>query len=241
MKVCWLEQGEHDVPVENDWLSSSEAICMNALRVAKRRSDWRLGRWTAKRALAVLLNLPAAPEALARIEIRPAQSGEPEAFLNHQSAAVTISISHSAGKAVCAVAPPGVELGCDVETIEARSDAFISDYFTDSERAVVAEAPTADRSRLATLLWSAKESALKALHEGLRLDTRSVTVSLGDVSFDLNGWSPLRVCHDGGQVFLGWWQHSEGVVRTVVANSPADCPTELNLPAYCPAPPSRCA
>lgn len=181
MKVCWLEQSKRDVPQENDWLSSSEATCMNVLRVAKRQSDWRLGRWTAKRAVAAFLNLHACPEALATIEIRPAQSGEPEVFINHQSATVTISISHSAGKAVCAVAQSGPQLGCDLETIEPHSDAFISDYFTAEEQAMVSRASASDRPWLTTLSWSAKESTLKALHEGLRLDTRSVTVSLGDV------------------------------------------------------------
>jgi 4'-phosphopantetheinyl transferase len=241
MKLHWLEQSEPDVPVENDWLGPCEATCMSALRIAKRRTDWRLGRWTAKRALAVYLELPAHPEVLARIEVRPAPSGEPEVFIGDQPALAAISLSHSGGRAVCAVAPPGVQLGCDLETIEPRSDAFISDYFTAEEQALVARAPASDRPWLVTLLWSAKESALKALHEGLRLDTRSVTVSLGDASSDLNGWSRLQARHDGGQAFYGWWQHGDGVIRTMVANSPAECPLPTNLPTYSPDRASRCA
>ena len=79
MDVCWLEQTEADVPAENDWLNASEAARLNAMRFAKRRADWRLGRWTAKRALAVCLNLPFDRRALAGIEIRSAPSGAPEA------------------------------------------------------------------------------------------------------------------------------------------------------------------
>ena len=91
------------------------------------------------------------------------------------------------------VAKSGVEIGCDLEMVEPRSDAFVADYFTIEEQALVARASAEDRPRLLALLWSAKESALKALHEGLRLDTRSVIVNPFDGSFDLNGWSPLHV------------------------------------------------
>ena len=85
------------------------------MRFAKRRDDWRLGRWTAKRALAAYLNLPSNPQTLADIEIRPAPSGAPEVFVANKPAAVTISLSHRGGVAACAVAPSGMELGCDLE------------------------------------------------------------------------------------------------------------------------------
>ena len=104
MDVYWLEQTEADVPAENDWLSASEAVCLNSMRFAKRRADWRLGRWTAKCALSAYLNVPAHPQVLAKIEIRPAPSGAPEVFFGNQPAAVTISLSHRAGIAACAVA-----------------------------------------------------------------------------------------------------------------------------------------
>jgi phosphopantetheinyl transferase len=77
---------------------------------------------------------------------------------------------------------------------------------------------------LLALLWSAKESALKLLREGLRLDTRHVVVSfLGEPEFQTdnqenfaqrdcvsirtssqhNCWSPLQVCHANAQIFNG--------------------------------------
>ena len=51
-------------------------------------------------------------------------------------------------------------------SIEPRSDAFVADYFTIEEQALVARASAADRDRILALLWSGKESALKALREG---------------------------------------------------------------------------
>jgi hypothetical protein len=54
--LYWLEQSEADVPAHNDWLSVRERAFLDTIRFAKRRGDWRLGRWAAKRALAVCTN-----------------------------------------------------------------------------------------------------------------------------------------------------------------------------------------
>ena len=242
MNVYWSEQSEADVPADNDWLSASEAVCLNGMRFAKRRADWRLGRWTAKCALSVALDVPTHHQVLKKIDIRPAPNGAPEAFFDNQPAAVTISLSHRAGIAICAVATPGVEMGCDLEVVEPRSDPFVTDYFSVEEQALVAREFAADRPRLLALLWSGKESALKALHAGLRLDTRSVIVSFPAESLDLNGWSPLRVRYTGGhhtgvrlgedKVFHGWYQYADNIVRTVVSAPPPDPPILLKIPDH---------
>ena len=230
--VYWLEQTEGDLPHEDDWLSTTEALQQSGLRFAKRRADWRLGRWTAKCAVAAYLNLPGDGPALADIEIRPAPSGAPEVFLANRPAAVTISLSHRAGTAICAVAPSGVELGCDLEMIEPRSDAFVADYFTSEEQALVEQASDSDRSRLVTLLWSGKESALKALRAGLRLDTRCVTVCpTVPGSHQLSSWHPLEVHLTSGQGFHGWWQCTGDLVRTLVSVPSTAPPILLQLSA----------
>ncbi len=226
MKVHWLEQTEANLPANLDWLSAGEAACLDSLRVPKRRSDWQLGRWTAKRALSVYLSIPGDLRSLADIEIRPAASGVPEGFIAGQPAAASISLSHSNGTALCVIAPFGAALGCDLELIEPRSDAFVADYFTAEEQALIVQGNAAERSRLITLLWSAKESALKALHEGLRQDTRSVTVTLLESAVTSMAeetdsappfWHGLEVCHVDGAVFHGWWQQRGNLLRTLVA------------------------
>ena len=239
--IGWLEQTEAELPVGDDWLGGSEVVRLKTLRFAKRRADWRLGRWTAKRAAATYLNLPADPATLSKLEIRAAPSGAPEVFFENQPAAVIISISHRSGIAICAVAPLGASLGCDLEVIEPRSNAFLADYFTREEQGLLAEKPTEERFRLATLLWSAKESALKALHTGLRLDTRCVIVQpLGPLDMQnpsltfrqacgRNHWVPLRVRHTGGQTFDGWWQSTETLLRTVVTAPPTGPPIPMNV------------
>lgn len=236
MNVYWLEQTVTDVPAENDWLTGNEVARLEALRFARRRSDWRLGRWTAKRAVATYLNLPGGSQALSTVEIRAAPSGAPEVYLAGESSDVTVSLSHRAGRAVCAVAPSGAALGCDLEVAEQHSDTFIADYFTSQEQAMVVRAPVPDH--VAALLWSGKESTLKALRTGLRLDTRSVTVypvgalprqeeegfaaGLAQVS----AWSPLFVCCSDGRTFHGWWRHTSPFLRTLVA-APAPAPPIL--------------
>src|ERR1700739_2610653 len=229
MGVHWLEQTEADVPKENDWLSARERISLDRLRLAHRRADWRLGRWTAKQAVAVCCDLPSFPPALAAIEIIPAPSGAPEVFFENKLSPVTISLSHRNHRAVCFLARQAMELGGDLELVEPRSDSFLSDYFTREEQALVAGQPAADRPRLLALLWSAKESALKALRVGLRLDTRSVIVGPLDWPCELNGWHPIEVRYTGGRTFRGWWQGAGNMVETVVSFSPPGPPIRLAL------------
>jgi 4'-phosphopantetheinyl transferase len=216
MDVYWLEQTEADVPFENAWLSSGELLRLNTMRFAKRRTDWRLGRWTGKNAVARYLRLPDELDWLAEIEILSTSSGAPKVFFSHRPADITISLSHRDGTAACAVAGFGVALGFDLETVEPRSDAFVADYFTSEEQSLVSGA--AEPDRLIALLWSAKESALKALGAGLRFDTRCVVVRPDQASFKRSSWSPLQVCYTDGQVFKGWWQQSGTLVRTMVAD-----------------------
>ena len=225
MEVFWLEQGQAEVRAADDWLSPAERARYHALRVPKRREDWRLGRWTAKHAVAAYLGLPADASALAAIEIRPAVSGAPEAFLNGAPASVSISLSHRDGRAACAVAPAGTAVGCDLEVVEPRSDSFVSDYFTDHEQRLVAQAAADGRLLTVALLWSAKESTLKALREGLRIDTRQVEVEFVENHAAMNksaaeasswdSWYPLRTGFEQ-QAFHGWWRREQGFVLTLV-------------------------
>ena len=229
--VFWLEQSEADVPAENNWLSEPETRCLAGLRFDKRRDDWRLGRWTAKHAVAAYLGLPTDRRRLADIEVRASSCGAPEGFLHGKPAPVVISLSHRSGIAACAVAPAGALLGCDLESVEPRSQAFIADYFTAAERSLVEGACTVDRELLVTLLWSAKESALKALREGLRLDTRSVEVNpAAGFRQHTRGWRPLRVTHNATEEFCGWWRHADGAVRTIVSTAPSESPKMLSCP-----------
>jgi 4'-phosphopantetheinyl transferase len=225
--MYWLEQTQKDLPAADDWLNSNERLRLRAMRFPKRRDDWRLGRWTAKRAAATWLNLPHGPEVLANIEIRAAASGAPEVLVANQPAPFALSLSHRSGVALCALAEPEAEVGCDLEAIEDRDAAFLADYFTAGEQALVAAAPAADRARTLTLLWSGKESVLKGLRTGLRLDTRFVVVRPAAATYD-DTWSHLQAWY-AGRLFQGWWREAGGLVRTLVAARDSAEPCELRL------------
>jgi len=124
-----------------------------------------------------------------------------------------------------------VELGCDLELADARSAAFLADYFTPLERAFVEQAATSERPQTMALLWSAKESLLKALRVGLRIDTREVAVSIEvapSPSWGVAAWRPLRIsCHR--RLFDGWWRSAGQVVHTVVAAPSARIPSYLTF------------
>jgi 4'-phosphopantetheinyl transferase len=225
MEIYWLEQNESDVPIDNQWLSPEESMCLHTLRFLKRRNDWRLGRWTAKHALATCLHLPTDFRSLAKFEIHAAPSGAPEVFLFGKAADVAISLSHRSGTSLCTVGHGATKFGCDLERVEARSDAFVDDYFTASEQALFASVPVRNRPLLLAVLWSAKESALKALRVGLRLDTRSMCVIPGESHGQLfqlpansDAWCPVDVRHSGSELFRGWWRVEEDLVRTVVSD-----------------------
>ena len=227
MGLCWLSQGMDDVPADGAWLSPREAAWVARMRFPKRRSEFRLGRWTAKKALALYLGRDASAGALLSIEIGRAPDGAPHPLVDGRAAAAFITMTDRADQAVCLVGPPGAALGCDLELVEPRSDAFVTDYLTPAEQRLVAAAADGDaRDLLANLVWCGKESALKVLRTGLRRDTRSVEVSLPEGP-DLDGWAPMSVRTSEGAVFPGWWQRFGAFVLTVAAAEPFAPPRPL--------------
>jgi 4'-phosphopantetheinyl transferase len=224
MEVFWFEQNSDDLPATDDWLSMQELACLRAFRFQKRAADWRLGRWTAKRALALCLSLASGADALASIEIVPAATGAPTALLAGKPSGWNISLTHTHGRAACALTRRHIALGCDLEKVEPRSDAFLADYFTPDEQKVFADASPRDRDLLATLFWSAKESAAKALQEGLRLDTRTLSVLRVGCPAPWSHWAPLTVAAAAGRTFHGWWRADGEYVATVASDPSCSLP-----------------
>ena len=118
--VRWLARGMHDVPESDDWLSPAELARLAGLRFAKRRTEVRLARWTAKQAIVRTLDLDGDADTLARVEVRAAPSGAPLVFIGDERAPVAVSMTDRADWAVCVVAPAGHAVGCDLELVEAR-------------------------------------------------------------------------------------------------------------------------
>ena len=231
MDVYWVEQSEADVPKTDEWLGPSELRVLDNLRFPKRHLEWRLGRWTAKCAVAIVQKIPLLPDSLANLEIRAAPSGAPEVFIANKPTDITVSISHRAGLAICAIVCARVKLGCDLEVIEPHSQAFVEDYLAHDEQLRVTEASFDDRARLIALLWSGKESTLKAMEVGLRVDTRCITVKPGEVR-SLSGWTPLKTQSTAGDTFHGWWRQANSRMQTLVADPSPHAPIQLPVPTF---------
>lgn len=202
-------------------LSPREAQKFSNLAFPKRRQEWLMGRWTAKQ---LVRRLPAYSRfELPDIEIHNRPDGAP--YLLHTSGIrlpESLTISHSGGAALCALAPgEDWHLGADLELIEPRSTAFVEDYFTPAEQALVASSPSGQRDTLVNLIWSLKESMLKALGVGLHWDTRNVQVIQTEgpspaleTSF---GWRSARLAdlQSPDRPWTGWWQVRHEYVITL--------------------------
>ncbi len=217
-RIHYTIQHRQQLPAEIDWLTPDERACYEGFRFAKRRNDWLLGRRAAKIALLAVTGLP--PQGIGRIEIATDADGAPRAKLDGAPCAAALSLSHSNERALAAATEDTIALGCDIESVESRSAGFVETFFTAAERKAVERAAPADRDAVITLIWSVKESALKALRTGLRADTRSVEVVLEDQAQD-SGWQSARaVTSDNGE-FACQWRRDGHFIVTLVTRGPA--------------------
>lgn len=214
------------VPAGDAWLTEEERAVLSLFTVEKRRADWRLGRCVGKQAAVAYLRSVGWRVAPAAIGIVAGPDGAPEPRLPAGAPSFALSLSHSGGVGFAAAGAVG-HLGCDVERIEARSRHFVADYFTAEEARAMDGLEDAEAAFAANLVWSAKESALKALREGLRLDTRVVRVDeaslregLGRASETAPSWKAIAIDLRDGPRFHGLWRRDQQHVWTVVADVP---------------------
>jgi 4'-phosphopantetheinyl transferase len=222
-RPAWVMVAAHDLPGSDAWLSPREQLVLSGHELPRRRGDWRLGRWAAKNSILAALDEPETM-GLAEIEVLAAADGAPEASFRGSPAGISVSISHRDGVAVSLACPAGTLVGCDLELIEPRTRAFASDWFTPGELAIVEASPPEGRDRLVTMIWSAKESALKAVRQGLRLDTRDVEVRPSGESASVEeGWRRFSATYSGKQL-AGWWRSEGRWVMTAVIDPAGDPP-----------------
>jgi 4'-phosphopantetheinyl transferase len=226
-RLFWLTQDLADVPDHDDWLSEGERRRVADMRFPKRRNDWKLGRWTAKQAICAYPL--GTPPSMSTLEIRAAADGAPEVFLQGAPGPFSISISHSRDRGFCIIGPRELTVGCDLELIEERADSFFEDYFTPEEISFCKLAPPAMRPFTDYLIWSAKETALKILREGLRRDTRSVRIHADHWAREdaWNEWTGH--CLESSRVFHGWWRACDDFIYTIGSDRPTHTPEELRI------------
>ena len=192
--IKWRLVSPAELPADYNWLSNVENIHLQRLIFPKRRSEWLLGRWAAKKLLSS--HLPdLSDQDMRYLSIENEVSGAPFATWRGERLPGCLSLSHRADLAAAAWFPiEGVRVGIDLELIETKSVAFINDYFTADEAACVFALPSAEQPLAASLVWSAKEALLKAMQTGLRIDTRQVEVAFIDLIIN-ESWHPLQIVH----------------------------------------------
>jgi 4'-phosphopantetheinyl transferase len=223
--IYWTLVDSSQAPLENpdEFLASPELEKLSRMRFPKRRDEWLLGRWAAK---ALLQSTPTFKHYPSNeLEIRNEPDGAPYLCLpDGQISPNCLSISHRDQLALCALAStPDLRVGIDLEKVEPREDAFVADYFDPIEQNMVNACKTDFKQTLTTLIWSAKESMLKALGVGLRRDTRTVEVNrIGGFEMAGNGndvWQTIEIkeTEDTGREWAAWWQRREEFVITLAA------------------------
>lgn len=201
-------------------LSAAEQTRFAALKSDKRKRDWLLGRWTAKRLVQTVLAGRGVRASAVDVVIDNQESGEP--YLAQPAQPLSLSISHAHGHAVCAlVEQADCRLGVDLELVEPRSAEFVASYCTPVEQAALAAAPPQLHPLLATAVWSAKEAALKALGKGLTVSTHAVTCHV-QASTPPQEWTPFAVelntelLGTPAPDLNGWWRSIAPFVLTIV-------------------------
>jgi 4'-phosphopantetheinyl transferase len=197
------------------------------LRFPKRRMDW-LGARIVTKKLVQMADDRWKYKEIRDIEILNAESGAP--YLNiHNSPEHpgSVSLSHSNGFVLCGYSPRNINLGVDLELIEPRSKAFAEDFFGDKELSQVASMDAEEQNLYTTLIWSGKEAVLKFLSTGLRVDPRSVEITIPQNSTSINGWGILGMTSDlikTDSPHLVWRRENDFVLTACV---PSGCVNEL--------------
>jgi len=91
--------------------------------------------------------------------------------------------------------------------------------------------PEENHSCAVSLVWSAKESVLKAIKTGLRVDTRRIEIENFDIPQGTR-WAPVQARDvEKNEIFTGWWRRLEGMVYSVFSDPQTGCPIALHTPA----------
>ena len=210
------------------YLGDHEEEVYQKLRFAKRQTDWLGGRMAAKR-LMQMVDARWNQKQTNEIEILSEESGAPYLVISGwQGNPGRVSISHSNGYVFCAYSPDEIQMGVDLELIEPRTGEFAGDFFTEKEVDQISTLENTNKILFVTVIWSGKESVLKALSTGLRVDTRSVEVVLPGLTEESTGWSKLGLKSNlinENSLSLVWRREGDFVLTACV---PSDYENDLH-------------
>ena len=201
-ELGWLTQTLDDVPPGLEWLTTAELDELATVVGSEAQREWKVRWWTAKRLVAHWCRAP-----VERVEVRSADDGDLDPFIEGRPANVSVCASDRNGRALAVVAGANLSLGCDLEIIEPRDEAFVADLLTPSEKEYVAMLVGEGRDRVVNLLWCVKEAAAKARGPGAARSMRNAAAVLEGFGERSERWRPLRLEWGGEDVVThGWWR-----------------------------------
>lgn len=203
---------------ELHWLSISEDNFLQTLRFPKRRDEWLAGRWLAKN---LLLQGSKSLSNAQMNEIAIEKNADGSPFVNWKGTILpgSISISHRSGIIAAAwTSCPDFRIGIDLELVEPKAISFIEDYFTNTEIETVLNQELEEQACISSLIWSAKEAVMKAMHTGLSIDTRQVEIGFFPYDHE-NVWQTLSVIQypeKSNNAYLFWQRQGEKIITLAV-------------------------
>jgi phosphopantetheine--protein transferase-like protein len=199
MPIYWSLQIINNLIAENvladpdRYLGAQEKEIYQKLKFPKRKSEW-LGARLVLKDLIRAVDKRSGDREVNEIEVLNENSGAPYlAVSGGRGNPGKVSLSHSNGYVLCAYSPDDIQFGIDLELVESRSTEFVADFFTPGEFDQVTKLPSDEQEIFITVIWSGKESALKALSSGLRVDTRSAEVTVPEFTINPGEWNNLRL------------------------------------------------
>lgn len=200
-ETIWCASADDEVERYEDFLTPGERIASREYTMERRR-QWLLGRVAAKRAIREHLKLRHNFEiSYTDIEIVSSKFDRPGLALHSISSIAkdmrrtvveetSFSISHTDDIAIASACSKQTEgyTGVDIERIRPLKERVIRAYMTPRETSEYSSLSGDAKIRYSVLVWSAKESYLKAVGTGLLMHPNRVEINV-DLTADCFGIS----------------------------------------------------
>ena len=203
----------------------------NMQAVAKRRHEWLLGRCAAKDAVRRLIQERFGLQLCAAdVEIITDASGRPiveGAWKQRLGVNPVVSITHSGGVAAAMAAlDPRKLVGIDMEQMGTRPEQFDGVAFSENERHWLQGLANGLHEEWSLRLWCAKESAAKALGQGLSaalnsLKISGVEVDTGRVQLELTDGLLQQSPELQGKLLIACTQRQGDLIFSTTVHEPA--------------------
>jgi len=204
-------------------------LCLPEIREGRRyRHPGRYRQWLLGRAAAKTLLQRTAGELdidvpmHKHINIRRTPDGWPQPLtLKGNQLPVSLSISHTGERALCAVCPDTEgKVGADIEAVKDRPRHFYEDFYTDGERELLEQLPDEMGHKAGTVIWCIKEAVLKARRTGFHNSATSIDVISLDLS-DPRAWKRALVeSRDGTKPEVYWRLSDDETLAMAIARLP---------------------